>query len=264
MIHCSLHGTFVTLVTPLYRGSFDALSMRRLIESLEPNVDGFIPCASTGEGDALSDVEWEEVIRAVTMMTSKPVIAGIKSRDVDQIKKRAAIAKDCGCCALLLPIPASCTEEILRYFQKVCECASLPIVLYNTETDSVDVQTVVTLQQLPHIIGLKDSSMDLNFFKALIQLKQKGEMRFLLFQGMEQFLTTSSGCDGSMTALANIHPALCKQAIENPDHDTTKRVREAFWTCNLGGRWYASIKAILFSQGILRSAEELHPDITPE
>lgn len=260
----NLHGTFATLVTPMYRGSFDAESMRKLVKHLDPKVDGFIPCASTGEGDKLTDDEWAQVVSCVSGVTRKNVIAGIKSTDYARIISRAKIAHESGCAAILLPVTTP--DKVIEHVRTLASAIPLPIVVYNTE-DANAITTIEVIQQLdkiPGIAGIKDSSMDIEFFQQMIDAKKKGDLQLSLFQGMECLVADSAGCDGSLTAFATLEPELCRQATENPNDQVRQQMNEMFWTHNLGGTWYAAIKAILFARGLIRSAEEVRPAIEPK
>ena len=76
---------------------------------------------------------------------------------------------------------------------------------------------------------------------------------------MENFMGRSQGCDGFLVSLANTEPAFCKKFFYS-SQDSTK-LKEFWWTQNLGSQWFITIKAILFARGIIRSAEEVNQEV---
>lgn len=252
------------LITPCYRGQFDPLSLTGLIRSLEAKVQGFVPCLSSGEGQMLNDKQWEQVVQATRGATAKPVLAGIKRSSLAATIALAHRAEELGCDGIVLPVPGRDTREVVDYFQAIAAETSLPIVIYNTETQSI--QTLAALRQLeaiPSIIAIKDSSMNEAFFETLCMLRQEGDLRLSVLQGMEHQLKTPQGCDGYLIALANVEPTLCRQMFAQPSDAINQEILELFWRYNLGGDWFISLKSILFCRQTIRSAEQVTLAIQP-
>ncbi len=254
-----MHGVFVPLITPMFHGGFDEPSMKKLIETLEPFVNGYVPCLSSGEGDAMSDDTWETVMTCVRAHTQKPIIAGIKREAADDILKLADVAHKIGCDAVMIP---TIKHDVVEYIRTIHAKIQLSILLYNTESAPIlDTELMRILDADELIIGVKDSSLDMTFFRALTDMKKKEELSIGIFQGMENKITQSQECDGYIVALANVEPALCKTFLNAPSETDQKLLTDAWWKYNLGGDWYISLKAMLCERGIIRSAEQIHQSI---
>jgi 4-hydroxy-tetrahydrodipicolinate synthase len=260
----SVSGIYVPLVTPFFRGKFDPQSLVKLVRFAEPHVDGYVPCLSSGEGQQLSDRVWEEVVSATRRVTKKFVAAGIKRHAVEDVVRLSARARRLGCQAVVLPVPSSNERETLSYFSAIGAKIGLPIILYNTEQHHLRTHSaLLALARNPAIIGIKDSSMNKRFFAKACQLRRSGALRLAVLQGMEHQMLVPNGCDGHMVALANVEPKLCRQMLRGNSPALHAKIIDRFWSHNLGGNWYVTLKALLAERGILRSAEEVKLAIHP-
>jgi 4-hydroxy-tetrahydrodipicolinate synthase len=259
-----LSGIYVPLVTPFYKGRFDPLSLEKLMRFVAPEVDGFVPCLSSGEGGILSDTVWEEVARCARSYSKKPVIAGIKRNAIAGTIKLAKKAASIGCDAVMVPVPHENETESLNYFSELTRKIALPVVVYNTEMHRFKSITAINkLQRNERIIGMKDSSMNEKLFAKMCKMRAEKTLRFSVFQGMEHQMQSQVGCDGYIVALTNIEPKLCREALEKNSARITGRIIDMFWRYNLGGNWYVSLKALLHERKIIRSAEETILAIRP-
>ena len=111
------------------------------------------------------------------------------------------------------------------------------------------------MKYYPQIIGFKDSSGDEQLFSEMVKARKAGKINFSIFQGLENKLFKSTGCDGFMIAMANVEPELCREIFLEPEK--ADKIFEKFWEYNLGGNeWFISLKAILYAKDILRSSEQ--------
>lgn len=260
-----LTGIYVPLVTPFYKGYFDPQSLRKLIRFATPEVNGFVPCLSSGEGNIVSDSVWEEVIRCTRKSTNKTVIAGIKRNTIAETIKLADTALRIGCDAVMVPIPYANERQALKYFHDLTRRIRLPVVVYNTEQHRFKtVSAIKELQDNEAIIGIKDSSMNEKLFAQMCKMRIEKTLRFPVFQGMEHQMLSPLGCDGHIVALANIEPRLCNEMLSKNSVKLNAKISDLFWRYNLGGNWFVSLKALLFERGIIRSGEETKLAIRPK
>lgn len=252
-------GMLVPLVTPFYKGRFDDLSMTKLIKSINNNVDGFISCLSSGEGGKLSDNQWETVVRTVSKSTSKPVFAGILRGSEKGIEKLVKKANKISCDGVVIPTIYSSEKRNHKFLLKMINISEKPIIIYNTEKNSIKSLAIFKdLAGKDKIIGVKDSSLDVNFFKTLLKYKSANDLNLEIFQGMENLLLASKGCDGYIISLLNTKARMCRRMFKNPTRINNKAILNEYWKQNLGGQWFISLKAILYSKGIIRSSEEVN------
>lgn len=260
----NMTGLFVPLVTPFYRGEFDEVSMKKLIKSLDASVDGYIPCLSSGEGKKLSVKEWEIMIKSVCSSTKKPVFAGILRESEKEVFSLIQRANKLPCTGIVVPTLYDTDEENFEHLKQVSGKSSKLILFYNTEEHPFKTVAILKkLDSLSRIVAVKDSSMNMAFFRKLITLKRQSKLRINIFQGMEHLLLQSAGCNGYVISLLNTEPKLCKTMFQKQDKFTNDKIKANFWKQNLGGNWYISLKAILYERGVIRSAEEVNPEVKP-
>ncbi len=256
-IELQLNGLWVPLITPFFRGRFDGESLARLVREVEPFVDGFVPCLSSGEGGKMTDDLWEEVVKVVLGSTKKPVAVGILSKSLEKIIDLSARAKALGCVALAVPLQGEDPEVQKSFCKELSDNSSLPVILYNTEKIHIDTADVlVAVAQNANIIALKDSSQNQEFFQEIIKFKQEGKISLSIFQGMENQLLGSNGCDGYLLSLANVEPKLCRDMFTSPTKELNDEVMKKWDELDLASAtWYVGIKQVLFSRGVIKSAE---------
>jgi 4-hydroxy-tetrahydrodipicolinate synthase len=260
-----LAGIYVPLVTPFYKGQFDPQSLKKLMQFTAPEVNGFVPCLSSGEGGIISDSVWEEVVGCTRKHTQKTVIAGVKRDKIADTIKLSKKAERIGCDAVMVPVPCADERKALKYFRDLAGAIALPIVVYNTEQHRFkSVAAIRELQQNTAIIGMKDSSMNEKLFAQMCKMRVNQTLRFPLFQGMEHQMHAPPGCDGHIVALANVDPKLCRTMLHKNTGQLNAKIIDLFWRYNLGGNWYVSLKTLLCERKIIRSAEETTLAIRPQ
>lgn len=258
MSKITVNGLYVPLVTPMYFGKFDPVSMAKLMASVDEYVDGYVPCLSSGEGQILSDELWIEVVTFVRSQTTKPVFAGIKREQLPDTKTLAKQAAKLGCDGVIVPVPSNDWPVTKSYFTDLLAEFDLPVIIYNTETASItDLKNLHELDRCPQIVAIKDSSMNSEFFSALCASRKNHELNMSVLQGMEHQLDVPLGCDGYLISLLNIEPELVHQMWKIKSKSSNDLILKRFFEYNLGGTWYITLKALLHSREILRSAEEV-------
>jgi 4-hydroxy-tetrahydrodipicolinate synthase len=95
----------------------------------------------------------------------------------------------------------------------VAESTKLPVVLYNNPATcgglSIEPETVARLAEVPNIIGIKDSSGDLQ--NTIEIVRQTPRDKFSVLNGRDTLILAalSSGAQGAIPASCNIAPDLC-------------------------------------------------------
>jgi dihydrodipicolinate synthase/N-acetylneuraminate lyase len=255
-------GLWIPLITPLYQGSFDELSLKNLIKATQDYADGYAIGLSSGEAQKLSEEIWKNAVRCAVATTDKPIIVGIWAIDREKIVSLSEWAKSLGCAAVVVPATGENDAEIIKFFGELDQKIALPIIVYNTEKNAIhSVESLREIDHLKNIIAIKDSSGDDRFFSQV--LAEKSNLKISVLQGLENKLLKSKGCDGYLISLGNIEPQLCREMFENPTPENNEKVMKKFWEYNLGGEWYITIKALLYSRGTIRSAEQVEQHLIP-
>lgn len=252
----------IPILSPFFHGKPDVESMHRLMDSVEPYVDVYVPCLSSGEGNIMNDEQWAEVVRITVehakSSTGKPVYAGIKRPDYASTLVLAKQAVELGANGIVVPIPSNDDAESIAFIQQLANEQDLPIIVYNTETQFMQtIETARTIAGINTVVAIKDSSDNIEVFNAMCAERLAGTFAAAVLQGMEHRLQTPEGCDGYLIALLNVEPELCKEIRNNPTDEMQQKMLNIFWEYNLGGDWFISLKALAKERGLIRSAEQV-------
>ena len=167
-----MEGIFAAVPTPFYPDE------RVYFRKLEANIarysrsllSGVLLLGSTGEAVALSDQESTEVLRvaAEAAAPEKVLIAGVGKESVKATVELADAAARYHYDAVLVRTPTyyssqMSTEAVMHYFRSVADRSPLPVLLYNIPRSvpySIPMEVIAELAFHPNIIGIKDSSGD--------------------------------------------------------------------------------------------------------
>lgn len=221
-------GIVPPLVTPLVgRDALDEAGLERLVERvIEGGVGGLFILGSTGEAPSLSYRLRGQVIRRVCRLAAGrvPVLAGITDTAFVESVALANVAADAGAAAVVLTTPyyfPAGQTELIGYVQNIAAELPLPLVLYNMPSLTkvwFEIDTLRRLSDIPSIVGIKDSSGDLEFFARLIGLRSERPDWSILI-GPEHLLVEAVrlGGDGGVCGGANVFPRLfcdcCRAAL---------------------------------------------------
>jgi dihydrodipicolinate synthase/N-acetylneuraminate lyase len=214
-----LHGIIPPLVTPLLDNyTLDIDGLGRLIEhTISGGVHGIFILGTTGEFAGLSYMLRHELIERTCLLVNKrvPVLVGITDSAFAESLNLAKIAADYGAEAVVLSPPyyfASGQPELLEYLQRIMIDMPLPLFLYNMPIHTKVVfepETVKAAANIPGIIGMKDSSSNLAYFKQ-VQYALKDHPDFTFMVGTEEFMSefVLTGGHGGVNGGANMFPKL--------------------------------------------------------
>ena len=235
-----LRGIIPPLVTPLKgRDELDHAGLERLIEHvLAGGVHGLFILGSTGEAPSLSYRLRGEFIRTVCDLTRGrvPVLVGITDTAFVESVSMANLAADAGAKAVVLSTPyyfPAGQTELRSYVRNLVAELPLPLVLYNMPSLTkvwFEIETLQRLSDIDGIIGLKDSSGDLEYFAEAVGLKAiRPDWSVLI--GPESKLPEAMrlGGDGGVSGGANVLPRVfvdCYDACIAEDSERIEQVRE--------------------------------------
>lgn len=215
----SLRGIVPPLVTPLIdRDQLDIPGMKRLVEHvLSGGVHGLFILGTTGEAPSLSYHLRRQWIDMVCELVAGrvPVLVGITDTSFVESVSLAKHAAQAGANAVVLSTPyyfPAGQTELTAYIDHIVDELPLPLVLYNMPSLTkvwFDVETVEKLSAHQNIIGVKDSSGDLEYFKSITELKRLRPDWFVMI-GPEAMLAKAmqAGGDGGVSGGANLAPKL--------------------------------------------------------
>jgi 2-dehydro-3-deoxy-D-pentonate aldolase len=171
---------------------------------------------------ALSEYEKQQVIaEAVAHVRRRvPVFAGTGAETTREVVRLTQMAEREGADGVSVITPYFVNpsqQEIQDHYRKIAESTRLPVILYNNPATcggvKIDVETVARLAELPNILGIKDSSGDLQNTKEYIRVVPE---RFSVLAGRDTLIFPSLmfGCRGAVPATANIAPRLVVEIYE--------------------------------------------------
>lgn len=239
MAMMKLRGIVPPLVTPLRdRDTLDLDGLQRLVEHvIGGGVSGLFILGTTGEAPSLSYRLRRELIDRVCRLASGrvPVLVGITDTSFVESVQLAHHAADAGAAAVVLSTPyyfPAGQTELTGYIEHIVAELPLPLVLYNMPSLTkvwFEIDTLRKLASWERIIGIKDSSGDLDYFARLMNLR---ELRpdWSIMIGPEALLpeAVQLGGDGGVAGGANLFPRLfvdCFQAVVASDEARLARLR---------------------------------------
>ena len=219
MTRAKFSGIITAMITPLKNQStLDQQGLERLVEHLiAGGVHGLFPLGTTGEASALPMELRMEVAAQVCRLADGrvPVVICVTDNSLVEATRLARKAKDCGAAAIATAPPYYYPlkqDEILRYVEKLARQAGMPLLLYNAPGNThhtIAPDTVRRAAEIENVVGLKDSGLDMNYFRE-VQGSLAGRGDFSLLVGPEELLAECVllGGQGSMAAGSNIYPRL--------------------------------------------------------
>jgi len=207
------------MVTPLSDGdTLDLPGLERLVEHLiAGGVSGVFILGTTGEGPSLSDRLRRELIDRTCKAARHrvPILVGITETAYAESVKLAVYAADAGADAVVLAPPhyfPISQAELLQYVRRLTGDQPLPLLLYNMPAMtkvSFEPETIRRLLDIERIIGIKDSSGDLNYFDQILELA-RGRPDWSVLIGPEELMAEAvqRGGQGGVNGGANLLPRL--------------------------------------------------------
>ena len=216
-----LQGIFPALTTSFdYEGHLYQAKITHNIHKLnEINLSGYVVCGSTGEAPLLGMDERIQLMRWVREASAegKILIAGVGCESVHETVRLSDRAAEAGYHVALVLTPHYYRGQMHRpeaqalFFRAVADRSKLPVMLYNLPQAtgySLSPETVADLSHHPNIIGIKDSSGNLDNLRAIVNAAKPG-FQVLSGSGINFCEAMNSGATGAILAIANPLPYAC-------------------------------------------------------
>jgi len=163
-----LKGVLPALVTPFdSKGRVDFKAFERLLAYLrKAGVNGWVPCGSTGEFNALTTEERVEVLKFVREFAKdgELLIAGTNGGSTREVILHTENARKLGYTTVLLAAPVNAMpaqNELLAHYQSVLKAVDVELVLYNYPAKvgvEIGFGVLDALADNPRVIAVKESS----------------------------------------------------------------------------------------------------------
>lgn len=212
-------GVTAALVTPLdERGELDESGMERLLKRVvSAGVTAVSPAGSTGEGPRLGWARRQRVTRLVRALVppDMPVLAGVNVTAVGEAVAELEHVANAGASAALVSPPAyypASDAELIGLYELLAERSPLPLVLYNIPVFTkvpIPPAVVARLAELPGVVGVKDSSRDLEYLQqVLTRTRERSDFEVLTGTDTMYVASLLAGAAGTVCTSANLAPAL--------------------------------------------------------
>ena len=213
------HGIVPPLVTPLQGpDELDVAGLEALVEHvIRGGVHGLFILGTTGEAPDLSHRLRRELVDRVCRQVAGrlPVLVGITDTSFIEALNLARYAADAGASAVVTSTPyyfAPGQPELIDFVEQLVRELPLPVFLYNMpQMTKVQFEPDTLRRVAGHekIIGVKDSSGSLVYFRSLVEVaKMRPDWR--LFIGPEHLLVDALrlGGHGGVNGGGQIDPQL--------------------------------------------------------
>nr|WP_298129139.1 4-hydroxy-tetrahydrodipicolinate synthase [uncultured Pseudoxanthomonas sp.] len=210
-----LSGSITALATPfLASGELDLHAWRALLkQQIDGGTQGVVVAGSTGEAAALSDDEYDTLLRiAVEEVHGRiPVLAGTGQMNTAKTiaaTRRAAAGGAQFALVVTPPYVRPTQAGLVAHYRAVADQGGLPVVLYNvpgrTGCDLLP-ETVAELVGHPNIVGIKEAGAEPERMAALLALRQPG---FAVLSGDDPTASRAmlAGADGLISVGSNALP----------------------------------------------------------
>jgi 4-hydroxy-2-oxoglutarate aldolase len=234
-----LQGIFPALVTPF--NSDESVSLPAVRENTRlynrTRIAGYVVLGSTGESVMLSRDEADSVLSAAKEAASpeKILIAGTGAESTAETIARTKRAAALGYPFALVKTPyyykpVYRAETYLRHYRAVADASPIPVLLYSVpQFTGITLETpeIVTLAAHPNIIGIKDSSGNI---QRVAEIVAGAPPDFTVLTGGAGVIypALAVGARGAILALAAALPEKCAEVfdlVQNGRHDQARQLQ---------------------------------------
>jgi 4-hydroxy-tetrahydrodipicolinate synthase len=219
-----IHGIIPPVATPMQANEdLDLPRLKSFLDELiAAGVHGVFVLGTNSEFYALDEREKQEVIATAVAHVNRrvPVFAGTGAETTREAVRLTRMAEREGAdgVSVITPYFVSPTQqEIADHYRRIAESTKLPVVLYNNPGTcgglKIDVETVARLAEVPNILGVKDSSGDLQNTCEYLRVVPD---RFSVMMGRDTLIFPAlvMGARGAVPATGNIAPRLLVEIYE--------------------------------------------------
>lgn len=219
-----IRGIIPPVATPMQANEdLDLPRLKWFIDHLiSSGVHGIFVLGTNSEFYAMDDREKQEVIAtAVEHVRGRvPVYAGTgaeTTREAVRLTKMAEKEKADGVSVITPYFVLPNQQEIFDHYRRIAEATKLPVILYNNPATcggvKIEPETVGRLAEIPNILGVKDSSGDL---QNTIEYLRVVPDRFSVLMGRDTLIYSAMcvGARGAVPATGNIAPKLLVEIYE--------------------------------------------------
>ena len=230
------------LITPLTGTlELDTDALYRLIEHvIAGGVNGIFLPGTNGECASLPiEIRKELIISAMEAIRGRvPLFVNVSTSSYLESLNLIEFSAEIGADYAVLAPPFYFNmnqKELLRYIEMLADRSSLPLFLYNAPQyfkTEIETGTVAELARHEKIMGIKDSSGNMDYFGQLLNGRKKDD--FTVLVGPEIFLgeCVTLGCNGGVNGGSNMFPKLYVNMYQAAVRKDSKEIKK--WQALIG------------------------------
>ncbi len=220
----NIHGLLPAIITPMNTDETIHLGALReqIRRQLTAGAHGIFCLGTNGEFYSLTADEKRSVMGTVVEEVNgvRPVVAGVGCITTQETMLLAREAEQLGVDAISVIVPyfvAVTQDQMYRHYRSVAESVSIPLLIYNIPMrtgNRIELPTVIRLAEVENIIGIKDSTGNIESVQQLI--RETGD-DFSVFVGTDSLIldTLKAGGTGAVSGCSNIFPEIMVRIYES-------------------------------------------------
>jgi 4-hydroxy-2-oxoglutarate aldolase len=220
-----LSGIFTALTTPFAEdGSVSIAGLKHNIQRYNgTDLAGYVAIGSTGESVLLTRSEVETVLATVKEAAGKgkKLIAGTGAESTAETIERTKRAAELGYQVALVKTPyyykpSYKPDVLIAHYRRVADASPIPVMLYSVPQFTgvaLEAPEVAALAQHPNIIGIKDSSGNVQRVAEMIAATPAA-FQVLVGAAATIYPSLALGARGCILALACALPEKCVALFE--------------------------------------------------
>ena len=226
-----MRGILLPTVTPFTDAQeldIDA-SVSNIRKWARTGISGFVMLGSTGERVHLDERECVRVLETARneVPSELAFIAGAGQHSTIGTINETQKAAELGADAVLVITPhyyrsAITQDALVSYYTAVADAAPVPVLLYSMPALTgikIEPETIARLSEHPNIIGVKDSSNDVDGFAATVRVCP-ADFAVLTGNGTVLLDALRAGAKGAILAVGCVVPEICVEIFRTfASHD---------------------------------------------
>ena len=232
-------GVITPLLTPINQDeSVNYEQIRSLTDYvIDGGVDAVFVMGSTGEFARFDAQTRGEILKkAIKAVAGRvPVYVGVADTGLSSVLRNVSQAEEAGADVLVVTLPYYFpiynNDEAYSFFSGVAASTKLPIMLYDIPSTcgaSISLDAMERLFQIDNIVGIKDSSGNLEKLQEILKRYKNRGKDFAVTVGDERLCYDgfSSGADGIVPSLSNPYPKLLSDIYRAAKINDKPRLKE--------------------------------------
>lgn len=220
-----LEGIFPPVTTPFDDNG--CIEHNHLAENIErwneTEISGYLILGSNGEFIFLNENEKLDIVNTArkAIPSSKKMLVGTGLESTKGAIEFTRKAADCGADVAVVITPHFFRNDMshdafLKHYLNVADNSPIPVLLYNVPSFTslnLEVKTTAMLSTHENIIGIKDSSGNVEQLSEIINLTKDEEFNVLTGSSIVLYPSLCIGAAGGIMAIACVLPERCLEII---------------------------------------------------